>query len=98
MKKSKLFAPVLMLIAGAVVSIVMFGFHYNIKQSLPVLLAVLLVFYIAGRFIQWKVCSFMEQIIEEETKEGEVIEKEAPTEDGDNAKKNTEESLTERNA
>lgn len=98
MKKSKLFAPFLMLLAGAVVSILMFGFHYSMKQTLPVLLAVLLIFYLAGWFIQRKVCSFVEQIIEEETKEGEVIEKDAPTEDGDNAMRNTQDNLTGNNA
>lgn len=77
MKKSKLFAPFLMLLAGAVASIMMYHFDYGLKQMLIILSIVLLAFYIAGFFIQKKVISFMEQIKEEEEKEGEVIEKDA---------------------
>lgn len=81
MKKSKLFAPFLMLLAGAVVSIMMYYFKYGIQQTLPVLLIVLLVFYLAGVFIQKKVTSFVEQIKEKEEKEKEVMEKEVSEED-----------------
>lgn len=89
MKKLKLFAPFLMLLAGAIASIMMFYFQYPVNQMLPRLLVVLLVFYLIGCMIQKKLISFVEQIREEEAKEGEVIEKEAPdgnTEgiDGDN--------------
>lgn len=80
MKKSKLFAPFLMLLAGAVASIMMYFFHYSMRQMLPILLAVLLIFYLAGCFIQSKVSAFVEQIREEEANEGEVIEKEAALE------------------
>ncbi len=73
MKKSKLFAPFLMLFAGAVASITMFYFHYPAAQMLPRLLAVLLVFYFAGCFIQKKVLAFVGQIRENE----EALEKEA---------------------
>ena len=73
MKKSRLFAPFLMLLAGAVASITMFYFHYPAGQMLPRLLAVLLVFYIAGCFIQKKVLAFMNQIRENE----EALEREA---------------------
>lgn len=66
MKKNKLFAPFLMLLAGAVSSIAMYLFHYSMKEMLPVLLAVLLAFYIAGCIIQKSVLSFMEQIREKE--------------------------------
>lgn len=66
MKKNKLFAPFLMLLAGAVSSIAMYLFHYSMKEMLPVLLAVLLVFYIAGCIIQKNVLSFMDQIRERE--------------------------------
>lgn len=81
MKKIKLFAPFLMLFAGAVASIMMYHFDYGLKQMLTILLIVLLVFYVAGFFIQKKIVSFVEQIKEEEEKEGEVIEKDAD-EDG----------------
>ncbi|MDE6893578.1 MAG: hypothetical protein K2P50_17445 [Lachnospiraceae bacterium] len=76
MKKSRLFAPFLMLLAGAVASITMFYFHYPAGQMLPRLLAVLLVFYIAGCFIQKKVLAFMNQIRENE----EALEREAAAE------------------
>lgn len=76
MKKNKLFAPFLMLLAGAVVSISAYCFHYTMGEMLPILLFVLIFFYLAGNFIQKKVTAFMDQIREEEAKEGEVIEKE----------------------
>lgn len=81
MKKSKLFAPFIMLLAGAVASITMFYFHYPAGQMLPRLLAVLLAFYIAGCFIQKKVLAFMNQIREnEEALEREAAEREAAIE------------------
>ena len=83
MKKLKLFAPFLMLLSGAIASIMMFYFQYPVVQMLPRLLIVLIVFYIAGCFIQKKIISFVEQIKEEEEKEGEVIEKEIPDESGE---------------
>ena len=83
MKKLKLFAPFLMLFSGAIASIMMFYFQYPVEQMLPRLLIVLIVFYIAGCFIQKKIISFVEQIKEEEEKEGEVIEKEIPDESGE---------------
>ena len=83
MKKLKLFAPFLMLLSGAIASIMMFYFQYPVEQMLPRLLIVLIVFYIAGCFIQKKIISFVEQIKEDEEKEGEVIEKEIPDESGE---------------
>ena len=83
MKKLKLFAPFLMLLSGAIASIMMFYFQYPVEQMLPRLLIVLIVIYIAGCFIQKKIISFVEQIKEEEEKEGEVIEKEIPDESGE---------------
>lgn len=83
MKKLKLFAPFLMLLSGAIASIMMFYFQYTVEQMLPRLLIVLIVFYIAGCFIQKKIISFVKQIKEEEEKEGEVIEKEIPDESGE---------------
>lgn len=88
MKKIKLFAPFLMLFAGAVASIMMYHFDYELKQMLPILLIVLLVFYVAGFFIQKKIVSFVEQIKEEEEKEGEVIEKD--TDEGTQSEMTTE--------
>ncbi len=80
MKKYKLFAPFLMLLAGAVASIMMYHFDYGMKQTLSILLIVLLIFYLAGIFIQKKIISFVEQIREEEEREGEVIEKDVSEE------------------
>lgn len=77
MKKNKLFAPFLMLLAGAVSSIAMYLFHYSMKEMLPVLLAVLLVFYIAGCIIQKSVLSFMDQIRERERAAAAAMEAEA---------------------
>lgn len=73
MKKSKLFAPFLMLLAGAVASLMMYFFHYSMKQMLPILLVVLIIFYLLGSFIQMRVQAFVDQIKEEE----EAIEKES---------------------
>lgn len=85
MKKSKLFAPFLMLLAGAIACIIMYGSHYDTMEMLLILLAVLLIFYAAGYLIQKQVVSFMKQIQEQEEekaeKEGEVIEKEIPAEE-----------------
>lgn len=77
MKKSRLFAPFLMLLAGAIASIMMYCFEYTTKQMLLILFIVLLVFYLAGCFIQKKILKFVEQIEEEERRAGEVIAKEA---------------------
>ena len=85
MKKSKLFAPFLMLFAGAVASITMFYFHYPAAQMLPRLLAVLLVFYFAGCFIQKKVLAFVGQIRENE----EALEKAAAAAREERIKKKT---------
>ena len=76
MKKNKLFAPFLMLLAGAVVSLTMFCFHYSAGEALPVVLAVLIIFYLAGCFIQAKVNSFINQINEEKVREEEALERE----------------------
>lgn len=80
MKKSRLFAPFLMLFAGAVASITMLAFHYTAGQMLPRLLAVLLIFYVAGCFIQKRVLTFMNQIREKEEemeREAAALEEEA---------------------
>lgn len=83
MKKSKLFAPFLMLLAGAVTSIMLYRFEYTLKQTLAILIFVLLAFYLAGSFVQRKITSFVEQIREEEEKAGAVIEKESSLEGED---------------
>ena len=85
MKKSKLFAPFLMLLAAAIASIIMFKGNYDTIELLTILLCVMIFFYVIGSLIQKKVLSFVNEIKEREAKEaadeGEVIEKEAVTED-----------------
>ena len=80
MKKIRLLTPFLTLLAGAIASIMMYYFRYPAEQMLPRLLIVLIVFYLSGSFIEKRIISFVEQIMEEEAKAGEVIEKEAPDE------------------
>lgn len=81
MKKRKMFAPFLMLLAGAVTSIVMFIADCSTTQLLLTLLCVLIFFYIIGTVIQKFVWTCIDQIEEqkriEAENEGEVIEKEA---------------------
>lgn len=81
MKKNQLFAPFLMLLAGAVASLMMYRFHYGMKQMLLILLAVLLFFYVAGSFIQGKVNAFVSQIRETEEQERIKLEQEAAREE-----------------
>ena len=94
MKKLRLFAPFLMLLAAAIASIIMFKGDYDTNRLLVILLCVMIVFYGAGCLIQKKLISFIEQIQEREAAEaeavaaaeaevqikgeGEVIEKEIP--------------------
>ena len=82
MKKSRLFAPFLMLLAGAIASIMMYCSDYTTGQMLPRLILVLLIFYLAGCFVQKKILKFVEQIKEEEKRAGEVIAKEAQDGEG----------------
>ena len=63
MKKSKLFAPFLMLLAGAIASIMMYYFQYTTKQMLPRLVIVLVVFYLIGCFTQKKVKVIQKNIL-----------------------------------
>ena len=71
MKKSKLFAPFLMLLAAAIAAIVMFRGNYDTTELLAILLCVMLFFYFLGSLIQKKVLSFMDQIMEKERMEAE---------------------------
>ena len=90
MKKSRLFAPFLMLLAGAIASIMMYRSDYTTGQMLPRLILVLLIFYLAGCFVQKKILKFVEQIEEEEKRAGEVIAKEA--QDGESTEAEREET------
>lgn len=73
-----------MLIAGAVTSIIMYLNQYDSRTMLTILLAVLVVFYIAGLILGKMIESFERQRKEAAAAaEGEVIEKqvESPSED-----------------
>lgn len=91
MSNKKLFAPFLMLLAGAVVSIVMFLSDYDMTQRLTILLLSMLFFYCVGLFIQKNMVKFLDEIQKKEetqkAEEGEVIEKEAKKEEAEKEEK-----------
>ena len=70
-KKLKMLPIYLMLIAGAVTSIITFMLHYEGKTALLILLGVLLFFYIAGSLFASLINRF-----EKEQEEQERIQKE----------------------
>lgn len=87
--KTKMIPPFIMLLAGAITSIITFKMHYEMKNALLVLLAVLLVFYIVGCFIKKMFDSFEKANTKEETnEEGEVISKQM--EDGEKPEEEAE--------
>ncbi|MCI8947489.1 MAG: hypothetical protein HFI91_10610 [Lachnospiraceae bacterium] len=87
--KRKQIPLIVMLLAGAVTSISTKIMHYELETALWILLAVLIVFYIAGCVIKRVMDSFeAERIKAESTEEdvsdeGEVIEKDGPQEGAD---------------
>lgn len=94
--KAKAIPPILMLSAGAICTIVMYMKHYELKNLLSVLLAVLVVFYIAGLCIKKMLESFTLANEARVKEEGEVIEKEAEdTEDTENVAEEGESAQTE---
>lgn len=80
MKKYKLFAPFLALVAGAICMALMLLGGYSFESMLWILLAVILGFYIIGALIQKRIHGFVENneriAREAEEQEGAVIEKE----------------------
>lgn len=76
MKKTKLIPPFIMLMAGAIASILTFLNHYDIKDMLFILLIVLVIFYILGLVVKKILDTFT--VVDEKSvsDEGEVIEKE----------------------
>ena len=72
-----------MLLAGAVTCIITFIQDYPITERLVILLAVLVLFYLIGSILVWTLNFFDHQNDEKRKSEGEVIEKEASTEDGE---------------
>lgn len=77
----KLLPLILMLIAGAITAVMSFALGYPLKDKLFALLLVLLIFYFLGRFIQSLLDCFDKQNAERAKDEGEVIEKEAASEE-----------------
>lgn len=72
-----------MLLAGAVTCIITFIQDYPITERLVILLAVLVLFYLLGSILVWTLNFFDHQNDEKRKSEGEVIEKEASMEDGE---------------
>lgn len=75
MKKKQL-PLVIMLIAGAITSILTYMMDYPIKDMLLSVFIVLLIFYGLGSILKYVLDSFERQNREAALKEGEVIEKE----------------------
>ena len=67
---------ILMLVAGAITSIVTFIMKYPLVWKLVALLIVFIIFYILGSAIKWILDSFERQNAKAALDEGEVIEKE----------------------
>lgn len=72
----------LMLAAGAVTCIITFIEQYSMLQKLVALFVVLLVFYLIGSMFKWLLDFFDAQNEKRRAQEGEVIEKEAESQDG----------------
>lgn len=66
----------LMLVAGAVTSIITFIRNFTILQKLTALLAVLVIFYALGSLLKWMLNTFDAQNQKAALDEGEVHEKE----------------------
>lgn len=102
MRKNKLFAPFLMLLAAAFAGIVMFRGNYDTTELLVILLCVMIFFYSIGNLIQKKVTAFMDEIREreeqEEKEKGEVIEKEAASEENTEEQKTSEDGTVKETA
>ncbi len=65
----------LMLLAGAITSIITFVKGYAMVDKLVALFIVLIVFYAIGSFVKWMLDTFEAQNKKASLKEGEVIEK-----------------------
>lgn len=80
-EKRKSIPPFVMLIAGAIVSVSMLLLRFSLKRMLPILLCVLIAFYIIGELMKMMFDRFALQNYEAKVLEGEVIEKEQETEE-----------------
>lgn len=98
-RKRKLIPPFVMLLAGAIVSIMLRVMQYELKDMLIILLCVLIGFYFAGSVLKWMLDQFEEQIERARMDEGEVIEKDPEAEDGtENIVRETNEEITDGEA
>ena len=84
----KLLPVLIMLIAGAFTSITTWLLNYDSKKAMWILVGVLILFYIIGRFVQKIINKFEMQIAEEEAKrleeeEGKVVEKDGAAADAE---------------
>ena len=77
MNRRKLLPVLIMLLAGAMASILLAIGNYEIKTMLGILLAVLIIFYILGCILKWSLDHIDKQNEKTESPldEGEVIEK-----------------------
>lgn len=73
---------ILMLVAGAVTCVITFIQNFSVLGKLGSLLAVLVIFYFLGSVLCWTIEFFEKQNEEKSTEEGEVIEKEAQSQEG----------------
>lgn len=80
MKKTRMIPPLLMLVAGAITSIITYVYNYEIKVMLFTLLFVLIVFYILGVVVKRILDSLAAQLEKSLKEEGEVIEKQVEEE------------------
>lgn len=85
--KKKLLAPFMMLFAGAVSSITMYIFHYDMKSMLLIILVVLIVFYVTGVLMTKMIARFQQENEKNIAAEEEVIEKEPPVGEAESDKK-----------
>lgn len=74
--KRKYLPLIIMLVAGAVTSMITFIMNYSIVNKLISLLVVLVIFYFLGSILKWALDSFEAQNKKSALDEGEVIEKE----------------------
>ena len=75
-KRRKALPAMVMLTAGAVTSVTMLLLQFPLKKMLPILLGVLVFFFIIGELMKWMFDRFAKQNEETAASEGEVIEKE----------------------
>lgn len=99
MKKVKLLAPFVALLAGAVSLFIMLRFEYRRNDMLLYLLAIIMIFYILGVMVQGRINKFIEKNEELERQraeeEGTVIEKENSETENDEDELDSDEDNSE---